>query len=246
MNQYSVLGMRTDLLTPAEAVETIADWVRNGIRHKTVAFNNVNMAMCGYYSPEFRKQINQCDFVLPDGQSLVWLARAKGFAAHRICGPDLTLALCEATQSPGARHYFYGGAEGIAERCASELQKRFPAMIIAGTYSPPFRPLTGQEDEAVVQRINDSMPDIVWVGLGCPKQERWMLEHRDRINCGVVLATGAAFDIYAGSIARAPLWMQRYCLEWFYRLLQNPTRLWRRYLIYNTHFLWLLFREQFR
>ncbi len=246
MNQYSVLGMRTDLLTPAEAVETIAHWATNGIYHKTVAFNNANMAMCGYYCPEFRAQINQCDFVLPDGQSLVWHARTKGFAAHRICGPDLTLALCAATQSQGARHYFYGGAEGIADRCAAELQRRFPGMVIAGTHSPPFRPLTAREDQEVVQRINASKPDIVWVGLGCPKQERWMLEHRDLINCGVVLAVGAAFDIYAGVIHRAPLWMQTNCLEWFYRLLQNPVRLSRRYLIYNTHFLWLLLREQFR
>jgi exopolysaccharide biosynthesis WecB/TagA/CpsF family protein len=203
------------------------------------------MSMCGYYSPSFRTQINQCDFVFPDGQSLVWLARAKGLVAHRVCGPDLTLAVCAATQSHGARHYFYGGAEGIAERCAAELQKRFPGMVIAGTYSPPFRMLTDQEDEEVIQRINAANPDIVWVGLGCPKQEQWMASHRDRINCKVAIAIGAAFDIYAGAISRAPRWMQRSCLEWFYRLLQNPKRLWRRYLVYNTHFFWLLLTERF-
>jgi N-acetylglucosaminyldiphosphoundecaprenol N-acetyl-beta-D-mannosaminyltransferase len=172
---------------------------------------------------------------------LVWLSRLQGFHhVERVYGPDLMLALCERLAAKGYRHFFYGGAEGVPEQLASVLQKRFPGLQVAGTFSPPFRSLTADEDDRIVQMINAAAPDIVWVGLSTPKQERWMAGHRERLTAPVLIGVGAAFDFLTGRKPQAPRWMQRAGLEWLFRLLTEPRRLWRRYLINNPLFVALV------
>jgi len=190
---------------------------------------------------ELRRIHNRAGLVTPDGMPLVWLSRLQSFHhVERVYGPDLMLALCERSVAKGYRHFFYGGAEGVPEQLASVLQKRFPGLQVAGTFSPPFRPLTADEDDRIVQMINAAAPDIVWVGLSTPKQERWMAGHRERLTAPVLIGVGAAFDFLTGRKPQAPRWMQRAGLEWLFRLLTEPRRLWRRYLINNPLFVALV------
>ncbi len=177
----------------------------------------------------------------PDGMPLVWLSRLHGRRhVSRVYGPDLLIAVCQESIRAGYRHFFYGGAEGVPEALAAALLRRFPGLVVAGTYSPPFRPLTPEEDEQIVAMIDRARPDIVWVGLGAPKQEYWMAEHVGRLEAPVMVGVGAAFDFHSGRKKQAPRWMQRSGLEWLFRLLTEPRRLWRRYLINNPLFLWLV------
>ncbi|CAN5151059.1 WecB/TagA/CpsF family glycosyltransferase [soil metagenome] len=189
---------------------------------------------------ESLRDIHNCaGLVVPDGMPLVWINRLRGkHHVDRVYGPDLTLACCELSVARGYRHFFYGGNEGVPELLAERLTQRFPGLQVAGTYSPPFRPLTPAEDDAIVSQINDSGADIVWVGLSTPKQERWMHDHMGRLKAPVMIGVGAAFDFHAGLKKQAPYWMQRSGLEWFFRLVTEPRRLWRRYLINNPAFLW--------
>jgi N-acetylglucosaminyldiphosphoundecaprenol N-acetyl-beta-D-mannosaminyltransferase len=163
---------------------------------------------------------------------------------RRVYGPDLMLAVLGRAAERGWSSFFYGGAEGTPELLASRLQERFPGLRIAGTYSPPFRPVTAEEDEAIVARINDARPDLVWVGLSTPKQERWMDAHVGRLAAPAMLGVGAAFDIHAGNLRQAPRWMQRNGLEWLYRLYREPRRLWRRYLRNNPAFVLAVMRRR--
>src|SRR3712207_6619190 len=176
---------------------------------------------------------------------MVWAGRRAG-AAHmeRVYGPDLMLALLERAAQRGWRSFFYGGAEGVPELLAQRLTERFADLQVAGTYSPPFRPLTPAEDVEIVEKINASGADIVWIGLSTPKQERWMAAHVGRLDAPAMLGVGAAFDIHAGVLPQAPLWMQQRGLEWVYRLLREPRRLWRRYLGNNPRFVIAILRNR--
>lgn len=179
----------------------------------------------------------------PDGMPLVWVGRAMGRRVGRVCGPDLMPLLIDRSREQGARHFFYGGAPGVAETLAARLAERFPGLIVAGTHSPPFRPLTAAEDAAEVELINAARPDYVWVGLGSPKQDLWIADHRSSLDASVLFAVGAAFDFHSGGLRRAPVWMQRTGSEWLYRLLAEPRRLLRRYTVVNTRFVLLLARQ---
>jgi N-acetylglucosaminyldiphosphoundecaprenol N-acetyl-beta-D-mannosaminyltransferase len=191
-----------------------------------------------------REALNQPDAVAaPDGMPLVWVGRAMGRDVGRVCGPDLLPLLVDRGREAGARHFFYGGAPGVAERLAESLAARYPGLVVAGTHSPPFRPLTPDEDAAEVELINAAQPDFVWVGLGSPKQDLWIDSHRDRLDAAVLFAVGAAFDFHAGTLRRAPVWMQRTGTEWFYRLISEPRRLLKRYTVVNTRFVLLLGRQ---
>jgi N-acetylglucosaminyldiphosphoundecaprenol N-acetyl-beta-D-mannosaminyltransferase len=161
---------------------------------------------------------------------LVWLSRWHGAReVSRVYGPDLMLAFCERSVGKGYRHYFYGGAEGVPERLADRLCRRFPGLVVAGTYSPPFRALSDAEDAALVERVNAARPDLVWVGLSTPKQERWMAAHRAKLEAPMLIGVGAAFDFHAGLKPQAPRWIQRSGFEWLFRTLSEPRRLGRRY-----------------
>lgn len=181
---------------------------------------------------------------LPDGVPIVWVGRAMGRDVERVCGPDMMPALLDRSRSTAARHYFYGGAPGVAERLADRMRDAFPGLVVAGTYSPPFRTLSADEDADDVSMINAAAPDYVWVGLGAPKQDLWAARQRPHLDAAVVLAVGAAFDFHSGGLRRAPAWMQRLGLEWLYRLVAEPRRLARRYLVTNTRFLVLLVRSR--
>ncbi len=191
-----------------------------------------------------RDALNHAEAIAsPDGMPLVWVGRAMGKQVGRVCGPDLMPLLIDRARAQGARHFFYGGAPGVADALASRLADRFPGMIVAGTLSPPFRALTPEEDAAEVDLINAAKPDYVWVGLGSPKQDLWIADHRSRLDAAVMFAVGAAFDFHSGGLRRAPVWMQRTGTEWLYRLLAEPRRLLRRYTVVNTKFVLLLARQ---
>jgi N-acetylglucosaminyldiphosphoundecaprenol N-acetyl-beta-D-mannosaminyltransferase len=201
------------------------------------------MVMESYDGPAFRALVNAADLVTPDGMPLVWTLRRKGYPRQeRVYGPELTLRVCQETAREGISVGFYGGHPEALKALVENLKARFPGLRVAYAYSPPFRPLTPEEDRAVVEAINTSGARILFVGLGCPKQERWMAEHRGRVKA-VMLGVGAAFDHHAGRVRQAPPWMQRLGLEWAFRLLQEPRRLWKRYVKHNPRFLWLVARE---
>jgi N-acetylglucosaminyldiphosphoundecaprenol N-acetyl-beta-D-mannosaminyltransferase len=183
--------------------------------------------------------------VVPDGYPLVVLGRRKGYSLERrVYGPELMERFCEETAGRGYRHYFYGGAEGVAEELARRFAGRFTGMEIAGTYCPPFRALTPEEEREVCEKIRATRADVVWVGLSTPKQERWMARHREALNVPVMVGVGAAFDFHTGRVAQAPRWMRENGLEWFFRLMSEPRRLWRRYLVNGSEFAWLVMLEQ--
>lgn len=236
--RVNVLGVGITPLTRRQAVATIEGWIDRGERHY-VCVSGIHGVMESHRDSQLRAIHNAAGMVTPDGMPLVWISRLKGFRqVERVYGPDLLLACCELSALKGYRHFFYGGGPGVPEQLAERLRARFPRLVVAGGYSPPFRALTPDEDAQLVARVNACSPDIVWVGLSTPKQERWMYEHRDRLTAPVCIGVGAAFDFHAGLKAQAPKWMQQSGLEWLFRLYQEPRRLWRRYLRNNPLFLW--------
>lgn len=240
---FNVLGVRVSSINMSIAMETIEGWIeRREPNYVTVA--DVNSIMVGQRDPGFLRIHNEAGMVTPDGMPLVWLGRYNGNKnVERVYGPDLMLALCEKFITNGYRHYLYGGNEGVPELLKSRLEQRFPGIKIVGTYSPPFCALSNEEDEKVIKTINSAKPDIVWVGLGAPKQERWMAEHVGRFGVPVLIGVGAAFDFNAGLKKQAPLWMQKSGLEWLFRLVTEPRRLWWRYLRNNPRFVLLIIQQ---
>lgn len=208
-----------------------------------ICVSNVHTTVMAYRDKAYRRVQNSAAMALPDGQPLSIVSRKRGFSeARRVPGPDLMPAILDQSQKTGYRHYFYGSTEATLEALRTALLRRYPKLQIAGMYSPPFRELTQAEDEEVVRRINDSGADFVWVALGAPKQEWWMYEHRHRIKA-LMLGVGAAFDFTAGTVKRAPMWMQKLCLEWVFRILRDPRRMLPRYLNTNFAFLYYVNRE---
>jgi N-acetylglucosaminyldiphosphoundecaprenol N-acetyl-beta-D-mannosaminyltransferase len=188
--------------------------------------------------PELRAAVTGASLVVPDGQPVVWAMNALGHdLTHRVYGPDLMAKYCERSALTGARMFLYGGRnQGALVQLALNLRRRFAGLQIVGGYAPPFRPLSEEELDAVVAEINHAKPDVVWVGIGVPKQEKWMAALRDRLDAPVLVGVGAAFDFHAGLVPQAPAWMQSAGLEWVFRLSKEPRRLWRRYLTYNPRF----------
>lgn len=238
-----VLGVGVSTLSLAETVELILGWavgVREPDGPRSVCATTVHGLMEAWHDPAFRQILNRAGLVTADGMPLVWLGRLRGHAAmERVYGPDLMLRVCAASTGREVRHYFCGGVEGVAEQLAANLRNRFPGLTVAGSYSPPFRPLTDGAAREVAHRINSSGADIVWVGLGTPKQERWMAEMSVRLNARVLVSVGAAFDFHTGRVRQAPPVVQRAGLEWAFRLSHEPRRLWRRYAVNNPLFVML-------
>ncbi len=246
-NRFNLLGTPVACVDMQGAIQTVRGWLQEPDRGRTVTFTNVHMVMEGCKSESFRELIASMDMNCPDGMPLVWAGRHKGIPGiARVCGPEFLPTFCEATADMKVRHFFYGGSDGIAEKTAEMLQKRIPGFQVAGTYCPPFRVLSHDEDEEIVRSINATDPDVVWVCLGCPKQELWMHSHKDRLHAKVLLAVGLAFDVVAGTRKRAPRVLRACGLEWLYRLLQEPGRLWRRYLVYNSLFIYQYLREAWK
>ena len=236
-SRVNILGVAVSAINPKMAIEIIENWVDNQ-EHHYVCVRDVHGIMASQKDEQLRRIHNQAGLVTPDGMPLVWVSRMKGFSfVKRVYGPDLMLALCARSLDTGHRHFFYGGAPGVPEQLATTLKERFPGIHIAGTYSPPFRPLSDEEKESIIQRIDESNADIVWVGLGTPKQDKWIAEFIHHLQAPVLIGVGAAFDFITERKPQAPRWMQRMGLEWLFRLLSEPGRLWRRYLINNPLFI---------
>lgn len=241
VERTNILGVGVSAINMEMALETIDRWI--GERSPNyVCVTGVHGVIDSQSDPELRRTLNRAGLVTPDGMPLVWVSRLrKQSHVSRVYGPDLMTDVCARSPEKGYRHFLYGGAPGVPELLTEALRRKFPGIEIVGHYSPPFRPLTPEEDEAVVRQINESRADIVWIGLSTPKQEHWMAAHLDRLEAPVMVGVGAAFDFLAGLKTQAPLWMQRNGLEWLYRLVTEPRRLWRRYfrivplfLIYMT------------
>jgi N-acetylglucosaminyldiphosphoundecaprenol N-acetyl-beta-D-mannosaminyltransferase len=243
IRRANILGVGVSAINMAMALRAIEGWIARREPHY-ICVTTVHGVMESQRDEELRRIHSAAGLVTPDGMPLVWLSRLMGFRhVERVYGPDLMLAVCQRSAEWGSRHFFYGGGPGVAEKLVARLQSRFPGLKLAGTYSPPFSPLTPEEDRAVVERINAAQPDIVWVGISTPKQERWMAAHVGRLSAPVLAGVGAAFDFQAGMKRQAPRWVQKNGLEWVFRLLMEPRRLWRRYLINNPWFLWLILRQ---
>lgn len=241
---FRLLGVPVAQTNMSSAIGVIRSWIEHGDRGRTVTFTTVHMLVEGMKNPGFFKILEETDLNCPDGMPLVWYGRSRARVdIERVCGPDFLPAFCAATADMNLRHFFYGGAEGVAARAAATLKRAHPGMEIAGAISPPFRPLTQEEKDGIVGAINAARPDVVWVCLGCPKQEAWIDEFRDKLNVPVLLAVGLAVDIAAGDKSRAPAPLRVLGLEWLFRLCQEPRRLWRRYLVYNSIFLFRVLAE---
>jgi len=240
-----ILGMRVDATSYRETTDTVIDMAasRSG---GMVCVATVHMVMEAFDDPAFRRIVNSAECVTPDGMPLVAALRMQGIPqAQRVYGPTLTPLVCERAAELGLAVGFYGGTPEVLDALVQELTRRFPKLRVAFCHSPPFRRLSASEDAALVDAIQAADVRILFVGLGCPKQERWMAAHRESLSC-VMLGVGAAFDFLAGTKSQAPRWMQRVGLEWLYRLIAEPRRLWRRYLIGNPRFLYHFAREGLR
>ncbi len=234
--QVSVIHSPIDVITESEALQRIALW-SSSHESRAVYLCNVHSVVTARHDVTFAKVLSEADIALPDGAPLAWMQRLHGASGQkRISGPDLMWDYCAAAASRGESIYLLGAAPDTLSALQRKLVTAFPLLRIAGTCSPPFRALTEEEDTAIVDAINTSGAGTVWVSLGCPKQERWIHAHRGRINA-VMLGVGAAFDFHAGTCKRAPEWMRDNGLEWLYRLIQEPRRLWKRYFVTNTLFI---------
>ena len=239
MNRYEticpVLGVNVAVTDMNKTINFFTDNLED-LRGQYVCVSNSHTVVTAADDPEYMAVQNGACMVLPDGKPLSVVQRRKGYPeASKVSGPDIMQLMMQEDYNK-YRHFFYGGKKEVLDDLISRLKMQNNGIQIAGYYSPPFRPLSDEEDLEIIKMINDSKPDFIWVGLGAPKQENWMAAHKDKLN-GLMLGVGAAFDFHAGAIKRAPEWMQKYGLEWLYRLSQDPKRLFKRYLVTNTKFL---------
>ncbi|MDQ1511024.1 MAG: N-acetylglucosaminyldiphosphoundecaprenol N-acetyl-beta-D-mannosaminyltransferase [Actinomycetota bacterium] len=242
--RVDVLGVGISAIDPDDALGEVTRWIDNGIQHY-VCVTGVHGVMESQGDADLLRIHNESGLTTPDGMPMVWAARLAGAKnTQRVYGPDLMLAVCERAAQRGWGCFLYGATDEVLDQLRSNLADRFPGLKITGTHSPPFRPLTPEEDAAVVREINESGAQIVWVGLSTPKQERWMASHIGRLNACAIFGVGAAFDMHAGMLRQAPRWMQRSGLEWLFRLASEPRRLWRRYAVNNPRFVLAISRRR--
>jgi N-acetylglucosaminyldiphosphoundecaprenol N-acetyl-beta-D-mannosaminyltransferase len=244
MRAHEVLGIPLALTD----YEHTLDWIDAAVEARTRAYvcvAAVHTVMACQEDEQLRAAVLGADFTVPDGQPLVWALRASGHPlGDRVYGPELMDRACARAARSGQRFFLYGGRnQGALAELARLLRLRYPGLRIVGGYAPPFRDLTDAEEGAIAADITRSGADVVWVGIGVPKQEKWMARMRDRLQAPVLIGVGAAFDFHAGIVPQAPPLMQRLGLEWVYRLRQEPRRLWRRYLRYNPRFVWGFLRQ---
>jgi len=246
IDRVNILGAQISAITLDRAVSQIRAMVTDNRCHY-ICVSNVHTVMTCFDNPDYRRITNEATLAVPDGMPLVWIMKGLGYTqCSRVYGPDLMLAVCKNSIQNGYSHFFYGGAKGVPEFLAAQLRREFPGLRVAGCYSPPFHSLSPEEDEEVVKMINNSGAQLLWVGLGAPKQEIWIAEHRDRIKTPVMVGVGAAFDFLSGRVKQAPAWMQEYALEWLFRLWTDPKRLWQRYLYHNPRFIYHISKQLFR
>jgi N-acetylglucosaminyldiphosphoundecaprenol N-acetyl-beta-D-mannosaminyltransferase len=235
--RFPVLGVGVSAVQIPQVIEILERWILERSRPRYVAVTGMHGITEAQYDHQFRSILRAADLVVPDGMPLVWIGRWRGFQIRRrVYGPELMATFFQQT-SDRYRHFFYGGAPGVADRLSQVARERYGIRVV-GTYCPPFRPLTEEEDREAMQVIAESRADVLWIGLSTPKQERWMSEHLNKISVPVMLGVGAAFDLNAGTLRQAPSWMREHGLEWFFRLSAEPRRLWHRYLVLGSKFAW--------
>jgi N-acetylglucosaminyldiphosphoundecaprenol N-acetyl-beta-D-mannosaminyltransferase len=239
--RVNVLGVGVSAINMDLALARIAEAVAAKTKGY-VCVTGVHGVSEAQNDPAFRQILNRCFLCTPDGMPLVWVGRLQGQKhMDRVYGPDLMLAVMQESERKGWRHYFYGGANGTAVTLKEKLTARFPKLQVVGTYEPPFRPLNAEEQSALRETVRLARPDMLWVGLSTPKQERFMAEYLPKLDVTLMFGVGAAFDFHAGKVRQAPRWMQRSGLEWFFRLCSEPKRLWKRYFKNNPLFLGRIF-----
>ena len=237
-----VLDTHIDAIGWDEVVSRIASWAAHR-QSRVVALCNVHSVVTASQEPAFQTVLSQADLALPDGAPVAWALRREGFSGQqRINGPDLTWRYLQVAEQLGQSVFFYGSTQDTLDRLMVTIKDSFPKLKIVGMESPPYRELSAEEDQAYVDQINQSGANVLFVGLGCPKQEAWMAAHRGRIKA-VMLGVGAAFDYHAGTIQRAPVWMQKIGMEWFHRLLSEPRRLFKRYTVTNSIFIYRMMKN---
>ena len=237
-DRVRVVSLTPNVLSLESAIAAIDSLVQRG-DGGYVCFSTVHMVMESHDAPDFGAKVNAADLIVTDGMPLVWMQRRQGRPeAQRIRANDLMIALCDHAAKNGLTVGFYGGRQEVIDAIKARAENELTDLRIVYAFSPPFRPLTDEEDTSIVDEINAAAPDILFMGLGCPKQENWMSAHRDRLK-SVMLGVGASFDFYAGNVRECPEWIGRLGLEWLFRLTQEPKRLWRRYLILNPRFMFL-------
>ena len=242
--RYRVVSLDVDRCSHDSAVERVIALARDG-RGAYVCFGTVHMIMESHDSPEFGDRVNAADMIVPDGMPTVWMQRLqKAHDPKRVRANDLMMLLMARAEKERLKVGFYGGRQDVIDAILERARREHPQLEIAYAVSPPFRPLTPDEDDEITANIYSSGTQILFMGLGCPKQENWMAAHKGRLNC-VMLGVGASFDFYAGNVKESPAWLGRLGLEWLYRLTQEPKRLWRRYLILNPRFMWHATRQVF-
>lgn len=243
---FDVLGVKIAATNLQQACQTIEEWIET--RKKTyICISPVATIVDCQKNVNYREIINGAGMSTPDGMPLVWIGRMKGNRQiGRTYGPDLMLKFCDISQQKGYKHFFLGGTEESNRLLVSNLLEKFPRLNIVGSFAPPFRETGVMEEWPVLERMNGANPDVLWVGLGSPKQDYWMHDHRDKLNVPVMVGVGAAFDFLAGTKKQAPLWMRKAGLEWLFRLCSEPKRLWKRYLIGNTKFVYWIILDFFR
>ena len=235
-NKVNVLGIGISVLNLQTALNEIAGAIR-ARRKGYICVTGVHGVMEAQNDAAFRKILNGAFLCTPDGMPMVWMGKIGGHSEmHRVYGPDLMLDVCAWSEKNECRHFFYGGAEGVAKLLAEKLKARFPKLQIAGTFTPPFRALNSEEEKMLAEMVHAARPDIFWVGLSTPKQEKFMAEFLPKLDATLMIGVGAAFDFHSGRVKQAPRWMQNSGLEWFYRLCHEPKRLAKRYLKNNPLF----------
>jgi N-acetylglucosaminyldiphosphoundecaprenol N-acetyl-beta-D-mannosaminyltransferase len=243
--KFNVLGITVSAMNLRIATAAVMDAIQK--RQKGyVCVTGVHGIIEAQDDRQFRSILNGAFLNTTDGMPLVWLAKHYvGGEINRVYGPDLMLEVFAATEHQPVSHFFYGGAPGVAEKLKACLMEKFPACKISGAYCPPFRPLNALEEEELIAKIKELKPDIMWIGLSTPKQERFMAEYLPKLETILMFGVGAAFDFHSRRVSQAPRWMQRSGLEWFYRLCSEPKRLWRRYLLNNPRFLYKISLQLF-
>lgn len=238
MNFCNILGLNVAVTNMNKTLKYIEDNLSE-LRGKYICITNVHTTVMAYEDDNYKNIQNKAALILPDGNPLSSLSRKRGFKeAKRVTGPDLMQEIFKISEEKGYKHYFYGSTEDTLSQLNIKLKERYPKLNIIGMYSPAFKSNVSLENEKKIKEINASNPDFIWIGLGAPKQEIWMSLHEGKLN-GVMIGVGAGFDYFADKIKRAPMWMQKYSLEWLYRLIQEPRRLFMRYFITNSKFIYL-------
>lgn len=241
---FQVLGTNVSNTNLDLAVEQISDWIKQETK-TYICVAPVSTIVDAQQSDEYRQIVNSAGMVTPDGMPVVWCGKAQGMKPlERTYGPDLMLKMCREGQASGVRHFFYGGMPETLRLLEKRLKNDFPQIKIAGMHSPDFLTIGEMEKDDVIEKINASQCDILWIGLGSPKQDHWMKNHRSILHAPVMIGVGAAFDFHAGVKPQAPKWMRQSGLEWFFRLMSEPRRLWKRYLIGNSKFIYYLVKDR--